>query len=186
VKYDFDRVINRKNTDSLKCDVIEPIFGNKDVLPMWIADMDFPIAKPITEALRKRTEHEIYGYTVPSSLAIEATVNRIWQKYGRKIEPEWIVFTPGVIPALHAAVKAFTHPGDDVIIQGPVYYPFWPAVTYNGCCVANNQLKLINGNYEIDFENLESKFGPKAGMVPPPSRAKMMILCSPHNPVGRV
>jgi len=144
VKYNFDRVINRRNTNSLKWDVIKPIFGNKDVLPMWIADMDFPIAKPITEALKKRADHEIYGYTVPSPSAIEATVNRIWQRYGWKIKPEWIVFTPGVISALHAAVKAFTHPGDDVIIQGPVYYPFWTAVTHNGCCIANNQLKLIN------------------------------------------
>jgi len=188
MKYDFDRVMDRRNTDCLKWDLVEPIFGDKDVLSMWVADMDFPIAKPITEALRERTEHEIYGYTRPGLSLAEAVINRMERKYHWKVKPEWIVFTPGVNPATNVAVRAFTHPGDDVIIQGPVYYPLWSAVTDNGCHVANNQLKLINGHYEMDFEDLESKFGPKTdtGMTPSPSRAKMMILCSPHNPVGRV
>lgn len=186
MKYDFDRVVNRRNTDCAKWDMVESLFGSRDILPMWVADMDFPIAKPITEALRKRIEHEIYGYTYPGLSLIEAVVNRIQRKYNWKIKPEWIVFTPGVIPALHVAVRAFTHPGDDVIIQGPVYYPFWPVVTDNGCLVANNPLELIDGHYEINFEDLERKFGPKAGTVPSPSRVQMMILCSPHNPVGRV
>ena len=188
MKYDFDCVIDRRNTDCLKWDTVEPLFGDKDVLPMWVADMDFPIAKPITEALRERTEHEIYGYTHPGLSLVEAVINRMERKYHWKVKPEWIVFTPGVIPALHAAVRAFTHPGDDIIIQGPVYYPFWSAVTNNGCHVENNQLKLIDGHYEMNFEDLESGFGPKTGtgMMPSPSHVKMMILCSPHNPIGRV
>jgi len=186
MQYDFNRVIDRRNTDCAKWDTVEPVFGSKDILPMWVADMDFPVAKPITEALRKRTEHEIYGYTRPGPSLIEAIVNRMQQKYEWQIEPEWIVFTPGVIPAIHAAVRAFTHPGDEVIIQGPVYYPFWSAVTDNGCLVANNPLELIDGHYEVNFKDLEIKFGPRVRMVPSPSRTKMMLLCNPHNPVGRV
>lgn len=186
MKYNFDCVIDRRNTDCAKWDAVELVFGSEDILPMWVADMDFPIAKPITEALRKRTEHEIYGYTRPGLSLIEAVVNRMQQKYKWGIEPEWIVFTPGVIPALHVAVRAFTHPGDEVIIQEPVYYPFWSAVTDNGCSVVNNTLELIGGHYEVNFEDLERRFGPRVRMVPSPSRAKMMILCSPHNPVGRV
>ena len=186
MKYDFDCVIDRRNTDCAKWDAVEPVFGSEDIIPMWVADMDFPIAKPITEALRKRIEHEIYGYTRPGLPLIEAVVNRMQQKYNWGIEPEWIVFTPGVIPALHVAVRAFTHPGDEVVIQEPVYYPFWSAITDNGCSVVNNTLELIGGHYEANFEDLERKFVPRVRMVPSPSRAKMMILCSPHNPVGRV
>jgi cystathionine beta-lyase len=186
MKYDFNRVIDRRNTDCAKWDSVREVFGSSDILPMWVADMDFPIARPITEALRKRTEHEIYGYTRPSPSLYEAVVNRMWQRYHWKIEPEWLVFTPGVVPALNVAVKAFTHPGDEVIIQSPVYYPFWSAVTNNGCQVANNELKLINGHYEIDFADLERKSGPRGEMMPSPSRIRLMILCSPHNPVGRV
>ncbi len=187
MRYDFNRVADRSNTNCSKWSAVESIFGDKDVIPMWVADMDFPIAKPITEALRKRTEHEIYGYTQPYSSVIEAVTDRMRLKFGWEVKPEWIVFTPGVIPALHAAIKAFTHSGDEVIIQGPVYHPFWSAITDNGCSVVNNQLKLNNGHYEIDFEDLESKFHPRIwGMRPSTSRIKMMILCNPHNPVGRV
>ena len=186
MKYDFNRVINRRHTDCAKWDTVESVFGGRNILPMWIADMDFPTTKPITEALMERTKHEIYGYTRPGLSLVEAVVNRMQLKYNWKIEPEWIVFTPGIVPALHVAVRAFTHPGDEVIIQGPVYYPFWSAVTDNGCLIANNPLELFDGHYEVNFENLERKFSPKAGMIPSPSRAKMMILCSPHNPVGRV
>jgi len=186
MKYDFDHVIVGRSIDSLKWGKVERMFGRKDVIPMWIADMDFPVARPITEALKRRIEHEIYSYTFPSLSLIEAVVDRMQRKYDWKIEPEWVVFAPGVTPAIHAAVKAFTCPGDDVIVQEPVYYPFFPAIRNNGCHIANNQLRLINGHYEIDFDELEGKFNPKAGMMSLPSRARMMILCSPHNPVGRV
>jgi cystathionine beta-lyase len=110
----------------------------------------------------------------------------MWQKYHWKVEPEWLVFTPGVVPALNVVVRAFTHPGDEVILQSPVYYPFWSAVADNGCRAADNELKLINGHYEMDFADLERKFGPRGEMMPSPSRVRLMILCSPHNPVGRV
>jgi cystathionine beta-lyase len=186
MKYDFNRVIDRRNTDCAKWDSVKEVFGSSDILPMWVADMDFPIARPITEALKKRIEHEIYGYTRPGPSLCEAVVNRMWQRYHWKIESEWVVFTPGVVPALNAAVKAFTRPGDEVILQSPVYTPFWSAVTNNGCQVANNELKLINGHYEIDFTDLTGKFGLRRGMTSSPSRIKLIILCSPHNPVGRV
>ena len=187
MNYDFDTVIDRRNTDSIKWAAVEKIFGDKDVLAMWVADMDLPVARPITEALRKRTEHEIYGYMLPQRSTIEAVVNRVQKKYHWKIDPDWVVFTPGVVPALHAAVRAFSQPGDEVIIQGPVYYPFWSTVRNCGCQVANNELSLIDEHYHMDFADLEKKFDPKQeSMMASPARVRLMILCSPHNPIGRV
>ncbi len=179
MRYDFDQIIERRNTGGAKWDACENVFGTQDVIPMWVADMDFAIAKPITDALRRRTEHEVYGYTQPLPSVTEAVVARVKKKYNWRIEPEWVVFTPGVVPAIFAAVRAFTKPGDGVVLQGPVYHPFWSAITANDCCVADNKLRLKEGHYDIDFKGLGSKFrGEKA--------SKMMILCHPHNPVGRV
>ena len=186
MKYDFDRVCDRRNTNCVKWDAVKSIFGREDVIPMWVADMDFPVAKPIVEALKKRVEHEFYGYTQPGPNVIEAVVERMQRKFNWKIQPEWVVFTPGVIPALNVAVRAFTHPGDEVILQEPVYYPFFPAVTSSGCQIVNNELKLIDGRYEMDYEDLESKFQPKTGMHATPSRVKAIILCNPQNPIGRL
>ena len=185
--YNFNEVISRKNTDCAKWDAVNAVFGEKDLLPMWVADMDLPIAKPITEALKKRIEHEYYGYPLPMSASVqEAIVQRMKQKFDWDIRPEWIVATPGVVPALFTSVKAFTNPGDAVIIQDPVYYPFWSAIEANGCRVANNPLKLLGEQYEIDFEDLENQFKPIMRMGPMSPKVRMMILCSPHNPVGRV
>jgi len=186
MKYDFDGVINRKGTDSMKWDTVNSLFGAEDILPMWVADMDFPSAQPITDALLKRAEHQVYGYTVAGKSTIDAVIERIQRKYNWAIDPEWIVFTPGVIPAIHTAIRAFSLPGDEIIIQDPVYYPFWSALKDSGRQVANNQLKLSYGHYEVDFDDLSSKFALKDGMTPTASRASMMVLCSPHNPVGRV
>jgi cystathionine beta-lyase len=185
MKYDFDRVIDRANSDSSKWNV-RSVFGSSDIIPMWVADMDFPIARPITQALQKRAEHEVYGYAYARPSLVEAIVQRMHKRYGWKIEPEWIIFTPGVVPALNVAVRAFTHMGDEVIIQDPVYHPFWSAIEQSGCCVASNPLKLADGRYELDLDDLEAKFAPKQGMRRGPSRARMMILCNPHNPIGRV
>jgi cysteine-S-conjugate beta-lyase len=186
MKYDFDIICDRTNTSCIKWDLLENLFGSKEVIPMWVADMDFPVAKPIVEALKKRAEHEFYGYTESGPSVIEAVVDRLKRRFNWEIKPEWVVFTPGVVPALNAAIKAFTHPGDEVILQQPVYHPFFGAVTNNGCQIANNQLKLIDGRYEMDFEDLEARFKPKPGMHPQPNRAKAIILCNPHNPVGRL
>ena len=186
MKYDFDRVHSRKNTNCAKWDAVKAIFGSEDVIPMWVADMDFPTAKPITEALKKRAEHEFYGYTQAGPSVIESVTDRVQRKFGWKIEPEWVVFTPGVIPAISITIKALTHPGDEIILQEPVYYPFFSAVKANGCQIVTNQLKFSDGRYEMDFEDLESKFESKTGMQFGGNRIRGIILCNPHNPIGRV
>jgi cystathionine beta-lyase len=185
--YDFDKLVSRENTNCAKWDAAEFIFGEKDIIPMWVADMDIPVAKPITEALRTRTEHEFYGYSIPEpGSVIVAVMNRLKKKYGWDVKPEWIVVTPGVVPAVFNAVKAYTEPGDAVIHQDPIYYPFWEAIESNGCRVANNPLKLENGQYTIDFDDLAAQFQPIYRMGPHSPRIKMMLLCNPHNPGGRV
>ena len=186
MKYDFNQICDRKNTNCFKWDFIQSIFGNDDVIPMWVADMDFPVATPIVEALKRRAEHEFYGYTKASTDVIQSVVDRMWNKYAWKIKPEWVVFTPGVVPALNITVRMLTHPGDEIILQEPVYYPFFPAVTFSGCQIVNNQLKLINGRYEMDYEDLEHQFHARIGMLPVPNRIKAIMLCNPHNPVGRL
>ena len=123
---------------------------------------------------------------MPERNLLEAITDRMQRKFNWTIQPEWIVLTPGVIPALSAAVRAFTHPGDEVILQQPVYYPFFPVVTSSGCQIGNNGLRLIGGRYEMDYEDLESKFRTRMGMHAAHSRAKAIILCNPHNPVGRL
>ena len=186
MKYDFDLVCDRTNTSCTKWDAVKEIFGREDVIPMWVADMDFPTAKPIVEALQKRAQHEFYGYTHAGPALIEAIVDRMQQKFNWKILPEWIVLTPGVIPALSVAVKAFTNPGDEVILQEPVYFPFFNVVTSNGCQIVNNGLHLNGERYEMDYKDLENKFQPKIGMRTTHSRVKAMILCNPQNPLGRL
>jgi len=186
MKYNFDRVINRRGTGSTKWDSVEVVFGNRDVLPMWVADMDFPIAEPIIEAIKKRLNHPIFGYSKPWQSLLNSVVERMKKKFNWEIKPEWIVFTPGVVPAISTAIKAITHPGDEVVLQGPVYYPFWDVIKENGCHILNNTLKFQNGHYEMDYEDLEKKFVPKKALFPSPSRTKAAILCNPHNPVGRM
>ena len=186
MKYDFDQICSRQNTNCTKWDAVKTIFGSEDVIPMWVADMDFPVARPIVEAVETRAKHEFYGYTQSGSSLIESIVERLKRKFDWQIEPEWIVFTPGVIPALNIAVRSLTRPGDEVILQEPVYYPFFPIVKQNGCQIATNKLRLSNEHYEMDFVDLESKFHPETGMRATPSRVKTIILCNPQNPLGRL
>ena len=186
MKYDFDQICSRQNTNCVKWDAAETIFGSGDVIPMWVADMDFQTARPIIEALETRVGHEFYGYTQPGSGLIEAVTERLKRKFGWQIEPEWIVFTPGVIPSVNIAVRSLTRPGDEVILQEPTYYPFFTTVNQNGCQIVTNKLKLSGGHYEMDFVDLESKFHPRTGMRDTPSRVKSIILCNPQNPIGRL
>jgi cystathionine beta-lyase len=186
MKYDFDRLVSRAGTNSAKWDVVEPMFGDKDVIPMWVADMDFPTAQPIVDALEARARHPFYGYTTTGEGLTGAIVDRYWKKFKWKIEPEWIVLTPGVIPALNVAIRALTIPGDEVVLQEPVYYPFFPAVKQSGCQIVTNTLRLDNGRYEMDYEDLEKCFGPRQGMREAPSRAWILVICNPHNPIGRL
>jgi cysteine-S-conjugate beta-lyase len=186
MKYDFDNPINRIGTDCAKWDNRKLVFGTEDVIPMWVADMDFAVADPITAALRKRTEHPVYGYSWPSPRLINTIVDRLERKYNWRVEPEWIVFTPGVIPALAAALKAFTHPGDSVVINDPVYHPFWSLIPNSGCRVSASPLKFNGGLYQMDLDDLKKRFAPAfPGFMAEP-QPKAMILCNPHNPVGRV
>jgi len=166
--------------------MMESIFGSGDLLPLWVADMDLPVAKPIIDALKKRVEHPFYGYTKPGSSVINSVVERMKRKFNWDISPEWIVFTPGVVPALHVAVRSLTHPGDEVILQEPTYHPFFPVVINSGCKIINNGLKLVNGRYVMDYDGLEEKFHPKTRPLNGPGRIKTIIFCNPHNPVGRL
>jgi cystathionine beta-lyase len=186
VKYDFDQICNRKNTDCLKWDMMEPIFGSGDLIPLWVADMDLPVAKPITDALKKRVEHPFYGYSQAGASVLNSVVERMKRKYNWDIRSEWIVFTPGVVPALHVAVRSLTHPGDEVILQEPTYHPFFPVVVNSGCKIVNNGLKIDNNRYEIDYKGLEEKFHSKSRSFQEAGRIKTIIFCNPHNPVGRL
>ena len=176
MKYDFNQICSRYNTDCAKWDTVKTIFGNDDVIPMWVADMDFPAAAQIVEALKNRAAHEFYGYTKPGVTLVESVVDRVWCKFNWRIDPEWVVFTPGVIPAISTAIRSLSHPGDEIILQEPVYYPFFPLVRSSGCQIATNALKLIKGSYEMDFADLRDKFQPKKGMHDIPSRVKAIIL----------
>ena len=178
MKYDFDTIIERRNTNSYKWDRTEQRVGIKDVLPLWVADMDFQSPLPIIEALKKRIEHGIFGYTFIPDSCYEAIIVWMKKRYGWEINKEWIVFTPGVVPSFYWVVNTYTHSGDSVLVQPPVYYPFFSAVTYNGCQLVENSLQYKDGHYQIDFEDLGKKLRSP--------RTKVLILCSPHNPVGRV
>jgi len=186
MKYDFNQIISRQNTDCIKWDAAETIFGSNEVIPLWIADMDFPAARPIVEALKKRVEHKFYGYTQPGDTLRKVVVDRLQREFGWRIQPDWIVFTPGVLPAISVAIRSLTHPGDGVIIQEPVYHPFFPIIKQSGCQIVSNALQLKNGRYEMDFTDLESNFHHNLSFGDAENHVKAMILCNPHNPVGRV
>jgi cystathionine beta-lyase len=177
VKYDFDTVIDRRGTCSVKWDMAEQSFKVKGILPMWVADMDFSSPQPVIDALRAVAERGIFGYTGTPDSYYEAVAGWMKKRHGWNIEKDWFVLTPGVVPALRLLVKTFTQPGDQVIVQTPVYYPFFDAIKGNGCEMLDNPLRLDGGQYSMDLDDLRRKIGP---------RTKMIILCSPHNPIGRV
>jgi len=175
--YDFDVVIDRVPSSSLKWSYRKRFCGEEDVLPLWVADMDFAVAPEISAAIRARAEHPIYGYPVRQDGFYTALMDWTKRRYAWEIQREWICYAPGIVPAINSAVLAFTQPGDKVIIQSPVYYPFSSAVLNNGRQLVENPLKLEDGRYEMDLADLERKLD---------SRTKLLVLCSPHNPVGRV
>ena len=173
-KYDFDGIVSRRNTSSYKWDSSD----NPDVLPMWVADMDFRTAPAITEALKKRVEHGVFGYTrVPDSY-YESVIGWFGRRHGWTISRDWIIYTPGVIPALSATIKALASPGDKVLVQTPVYNCFFSSIRNNGCIVETSPLMPDGNSWRMDFEDLERKTADPA--------VKLFLLCSPHNPVGRV
>lgn len=177
MSFDFDQEIQRENTHSVKFDGRKQYFGTDDVSPLWVADMDFAVPDCITRALQERISHPVFGYTLYPDNIYESIIDWFQRRHQWTIEREWIVFAPGVVPSLFAAVKAFAEEGEGVIVQSPVYFPFFSAVTTNNRKLINNPLREINGRYEIDFEHLEACA--KQG-------ARLLLLCTPHNPVGRV
>ena len=176
----FDAMPNRRGSLSTKWDGCNAKFGlaeNEEMIPMWIADMDFYSPREVIDELTERARFGCYGYTVKSDGFYDAIVNWVERRYGWKIEREWIVTSPGVIPGLHIAIQTLTAPGDGIIVQTPVYYPFMTGVEINGRRMVNNRLVEKDGRWTIDFDDLERKAADPA--------TTMMIFCNPHNPVGR-
>lgn len=174
MKYDFDQVIPRRGTDSYKWDSA----GSPDVLPMWVADMDFRTAPAIVDALRRRVEHGIFGYTrVPDSY-YEAVTGWFARRHGWTIDRGWMLYTSGVVPAISAVIKALTRPGDKVLVQTPVYNCFFSSIRNNGCGMVASPLVPVGNTYVMDYDDLEQKLSDP--------QVKVMLLCNPHNPVGRV
>ena len=188
--WDLEKDFDRTGTNSIKWEFVvedgaikewdqtHSSHGDERVLPLWVADMDFPAAPPIQAAIRKRAEHGVFGYASKGASYLSAVAGWMQRRHGFTVEPEWIVPTPGVVPGLHLCVRRFTKPGDKVLIQPPVYHPFAHAINNNQRIVAPNPLVLENGGYYMDFEGLEQTCKDPA--------VKLAILCSPHNPVGRV
>ncbi len=177
MRYNFDEIIDRSNTGSLKWDFKERYFEEEEIFPMWVADMDFKSPQPVIDVLTEKAQFGIYGYTEETESYRDAVVGWIKQRHNWTIKKEWLHYSPGVVPALHWIVQRYAHPGDKIIIQSPVYYPFFEAIKNGGCQIVNNPLKLIDGKYYMDFEDFENKID---------DRVKMIVLCSPHNPGGMV
>lgn len=173
MKYDFDKTIDRRATNSYKWDSTP-----EGVLPMWVADMDFRTAPAIIDALQKRVAHGIFGYTRVPDAYYGAVTSWFSRRHGWDIDREWIIYTSGVVPAVSAVIKALTVPGDKVIVQTPVYNCFFSSIRNNGCEIVSNPLRRTADTYEMDFAALE-----RCAADP---RAKVMLLCNPHNPAGRV
>ncbi|TCZ78829.1 putative C-S lyase [Paenibacillus albiflavus] len=178
MNFNFDEIVDRSNTFATKTDAKQMNRIPEEAIPMWVADMDFRVAPVISDAVIQRAAHTIYGYSLKPESYNNAIVNWMQRRHNWTIKPNWIVSVPGVVPALHYAVRALLKAGDKVIVQQPVYPPFMDVVRTNGYQLLNNSLRLENGQYTIDFEDFEQK-----AQDP---RTKLFILCSPHNPAGRV
>lgn len=178
MKFDFDKPIDRYHTNCEKYDTVKEKGYPADVLPMWVADMDFQAPPCVREALSKAVEHGVFGYSILGDDYFDAVKNWFSSRFDWQVEKDWLCTTPGVVFALSAAVRAATQPGDHVLIQPPVYYPFYFAVSLNDRVLTENPLVYENGRYTIDFADFEKKIVQ--------DHVKLFILCSPHNPVCRV
>ncbi|GAK05349.1 cystathionine beta-lyase [Geomicrobium sp. JCM 19037] len=173
----FDEIIERNQTNSMKWDAVKTIYKSDDVWPMWVADMDFKAPQPVLDALHNVTEHGVFGYHLPPESLREAISEWMLKRFDWQVETKQITFTPGVVPAIHHLIQALTNEGDKVIIQPPVYYPFFSLVNVNKRELLENFLLEDSGSYQMDMDDLETHM--KNG-------AKMLILCNPHNPSGRM
>ena len=178
MKFDFDTVVNRKNTNAIKYDLAKKRGKPEDAVSLWVADMDFPAAPCIQKAVAEKAAHGIWGYSRPDNRYYDALKKWYKERHNFEVQNEWVVNTPGVCFALAAAIKAFTKEGESVLIQKPVYYPFFNIINSLQRKVVNSSLILKNNHYEIDFDDFERKIVQE--------NVKMFILCSPHNPGGRV
>ena len=178
--YDFDTLVDRRHTSSEKWHLIEQEMGpgNEDVIALSVADMEFKPAPEIVAALVQAAETDIFGYDYATDGYFAALTGWMRRRHGFDVDPAWVSLSDGVMPAVNTALRAVTHPGDKVIIQRPVYYPFMRAARHNGLTILDNALTLMDGRYEIDFEDLAHKAHDP--------RCTAMLLCNPHNPVGRV
>lgn len=174
MKYDFDKVVPRRGTNSYKWDLVK----QEDVIPLWVADMDFAVAPPIQEALRKRMEHPVFGYTLVPDSYYESVINWFCRRHNWHIEKDWILYTSGVVPAVSCAIKAFTLPGEKVLLQTPAYNCFFSSIRNQGCEVLENELVREGDTYRIDFDDFERKCADE--------KTTVFLLCNPHNPCGRV
>jgi cystathionine beta-lyase len=177
MRYDFDTILDRRNTHSLKWDRCRDAFGLDDVIPMWVADMDFAAPPSVVKAIERRASHGAYGYvSVPESFW-ESAIAWLERRHGWAVDRRWLHRAPGVVPALSLSVNAFTDPGDGVVVQPPVYYPFFRAIEKNGRRLVRNPLVADGDTYRMDLADFDRKID---------DRTRLLILCSPHNPVGRV
>lgn len=174
--FDFDRPIDRTGTDSQKFDGRQQYFGRPDIIPMWVADMDFAVPDCVSRALARRVEHPVYGYTLYPESLFQSVIDWFQRRHGWSIERDWILMMPGVVPSLHACCLALVEEGDGVIIQPPVYFPFFSTVTHTSRRLLLNPLVAGPDGYTINFDELDAQA----------AQAKMLLLCTPHNPVGRV
>lgn len=176
-QYNFDEIIERRGTNCVKFDAIKERYGNENLTPLWVADMDFRTPDFIVNAIRKRCEHEIFGYTFASDSYFNSIIEWVHYKHNWKIQKEWLSYIPGIVKGIGFVLQCFTQPGDKVLIQPPVYHPFRIVPESMRRELINNPLKLVNGAYEMDFDHLESIIDDKC---------KVLILCNPHNPGGIV
>lgn len=191
----FDKVIDRKGTNCSKWDKCKKVFGKDDLLPMWIADMDFEAPKGVIDAMKKRLEHGIYGYTYRPDSFYKSITNWMKIRHQWDIKEEWITFSPGIVPAISIAVNTFTHLGDKIIIQTPIYPPFQSVVEKSGRIRINNELVFLDGRYYMDIDKLEEQISLVDMSYTSntinynrefDNRVKLLLLCNPHNPSGRV
>ena len=177
LKYNFDQVVNRKGSNSVKWDNLKEVYGTEDILPMWIADMDFKAPDEVIEALLVKLDHRVFGYKVKSDSLYNSIINWVKNRYNWNIKKEWISFTPGVVTALNIAVKEFAKEGEKIVIQPPVYPPFFRVLENNNVEANLNPLIHRGDKFVMDYDSLEKSIDDKT---------KAIILCNPHNPVGRV
>lgn len=182
----FDERVDRTGTNSIKWDYREEIFGRSDVLPMWVADSDWPTSRSVIDAIIERAEHGVFGYTKPGEETDELVVNWWKKRYNWDIDPSWVVYTNGVVPTLSMVIDSFARPGEGVVLQPPVYYPFFTSVERGGSQILTNELKLEDGGYKMDHDGLRKLCNSHGESIPPSPPPSMMVLCNPHNPVGRV